>query len=89
MGQSRDVQRTSWCRLPWQRWHCVQSLLKSRSRPFTASSAFCRCSGSFARQFVHSDRDCFSSVMDARQPTQERRTLANCMIPPALLLGVG
>ena len=36
--QSRDAHNTSWCKLPWQRWHCVHNRLNLASCSFTVAS---------------------------------------------------
>ena len=39
----------AWCRLPWQRWHCVQSAPNAASSSFTVPSERAYISASCAR----------------------------------------
>ena len=47
------------------------------------TKAFCRCLDSSSTQCLHKAFDSFSSVIGARQPTQDGRTFAKRMMPPA------
>ena len=47
------------------------------------TNAFWRCLDSSSTQCLHKDLESFSSVIGARQPTQDGRIFAKRMMPPA------
>jgi len=53
MGQSLAEQITSQCKLPWHRWHCVQSLPNRTSRSDTFLKVFAYNSPMRGRSFSH------------------------------------